>query len=105
MRQITSLLILYSHSLGDNISTPLYPHQKKALTFLLEREKETIPPSGKQASLWQPQHNGSWLNALTQEVVHGPSPEPKGALLADDMGLGKSLVGSSHVFISPLIFT
>lgn len=75
---------------GDNISTPLYPHQKKALSFLLEREQELVLAKGKAASLWHCNGSG-WQNSVTQEIVFSKPAEPKCALLADDMGLGKTL--------------
>lgn len=76
-----------------NISTPLYPHQRKALSFLLEREQELeIKSSGKTASLWCCNGSG-WKNSVTQEIVYSKPKECKGALLADDMGLGKTIVG------------
>ncbi|KIM24131.1 hypothetical protein M408DRAFT_331903 [Serendipita vermifera MAFF 305830] len=76
---------------GTNISTSLYPHQRKALSFLLEREQElVISATGKATSLWQCNGSG-WKNVVTQEVVYTKPSECKGALLADDMGLGKTL--------------
>ncbi|KAG8844434.1 hypothetical protein FRC20_003537, partial [Serendipita sp. 405] len=76
---------------GINISTSLYPHQKKALSFLLEREQELVlGANGKATSLWQCNGSG-WQNSVTQEIVYSKPEECKGALLADDMGLGKTL--------------
>jgi SWI/SNF-related matrix-associated actin-dependent regulator of chromatin subfamily A3 len=76
-----------------NIATPLYPHQRKALSFLLEREQElAVTAQGKSASLWHCNGSG-WKNSVTQEIVYTKPDECKGALLADDMGLGKTLVG------------
>jgi SWI/SNF-related matrix-associated actin-dependent regulator of chromatin subfamily A3 len=82
---------------GSNICTNLYPHQKKAVTFLLEREQEIVCPVGKAASLWN-QHGHGWQNVITQEIVFTRPRECKGALLADDMGLGKSLVSRFSSF-------
>jgi hypothetical protein len=74
---------------GSEIATKLYPHQKKALTFLLDREKEQEPPGGF-SSLWQKrchQLTGRpiWLNVVTQKEVYEAPKEPKGAILADDV--------------------
>ncbi|KZS95776.1 hypothetical protein SISNIDRAFT_494062 [Sistotremastrum niveocremeum HHB9708] len=71
-----------------SVATTLYPHQKQALTFLLEREGETHGGN----RIWKRNPSGhSWTNIVTQnEVFHEPK-EPKSALLADDMGLGKTI--------------
>jgi len=74
---------------GFEIATKLYPHQKKALTFLLDREKEQEPPGGF-SSLWQKrchQLTGRtiWLNVITQKEDYEAPKEPKGAILADDV--------------------
>ncbi|KAG8898849.1 hypothetical protein FRB99_007122 [Tulasnella sp. 403] len=81
---------------GPNIATNLYPHQKKALTFLLERELEREAPPGKSSSLWQPRKDPSgrvraWYNVVTTKEVRQQPQECKGAILADDMGLGKTI--------------
>ncbi|KAH8119928.1 SNF2 family N-terminal domain-containing protein [Phellopilus nigrolimitatus] len=81
---------------SPDIATKLYPHQKKALTFLLEREKEIAGPDGKNSSLWQLRashhtHAKSWINLVTSKEVGTEPEECKGALLADDMGLGKTI--------------
>jgi hypothetical protein len=75
--------------IGFEIATKLYPHQKKALTFLLDREKEQEAPGGF-SSLWQKrchQLTGrtTWLNVITQKEVYEAPKEPKGAILADDV--------------------
>ncbi|KAF8634441.1 hypothetical protein AX15_000890 [Amanita polypyramis BW_CC] len=79
-----------------DIATKLYPHQKKALTFLLEREREITGPDGACSSLWQPgtnpwSHQKSWFHVVTQKEVFEEPIEAKGAILADDMGLGKTI--------------
>ncbi|KAG9000526.1 hypothetical protein FRB94_005376 [Tulasnella sp. JGI-2019a] len=81
---------------GPLIGTNLYPHQKKALTFLLEREKERSAPVGKSSSLWQPRPDPhgrirAWYNVVTTKEVRVQPVECKGAILADDMGLGKTI--------------
>lgn len=78
---------------GPNVATRLYPHQKKALTFILEREQEI---EAKGSSLWQPRKDPagrirSWHNVVTQKEVREKPIECKGAILADDMGLGKTI--------------
>ncbi|EKM61302.1 uncharacterized protein PHACADRAFT_247815 [Phanerochaete carnosa HHB-10118-sp] len=76
------------------IATKLYPHQKKALTFLLERECER--PGATSSSLWQERYNPiskerSWHHLITQKELFEEPPPTKGAILADDMGLGKTI--------------
>ncbi|KAG5636369.1 hypothetical protein H0H81_008287 [Sphagnurus paluster] len=78
------------------VATRLYPHQKKALTFLLEREREKRGPDGKFSSLWQLRTNPlsrqlSWFHIVTQKEVFEEPVETKGSILADDMGLGKTI--------------
>ncbi|KAG1908274.1 SNF2 family N-terminal domain-containing protein [Suillus fuscotomentosus] len=80
----------------NDIGTTLYPHQKKAVTFLLEREREKRCADGRYSSLWQPRndlHTGqsSWFHIVTQKEVFQEPQEAKGAILADDMGLGKTI--------------
>ncbi|KAF8917650.1 SNF2 family N-terminal domain-containing protein [Mucidula mucida] len=70
---------------APEVATKLYPHQKKALTFLLDREKER--PSGT-AFL---RMRSSWVNLVTQKEMFSEPEDSKGAILADDMGLGKTI--------------
>ncbi|KAI0673352.1 SNF2 family N-terminal domain-containing protein [Trametes maxima] len=78
------------------VATNLYPHQRKALTFLLAREQEWDAVDGKKLTLWQERinplsHQTSWVNVVTQAEVFTRPDEAKGAILADDMGLGKTI--------------
>jgi hypothetical protein len=77
---------------GSEIATKLYPHQKKALTFLLERERERPGFDGKFSSLWQQRSNllsrqPNWFHIVTQKEVFQEPQEAKGAILADDVRL------------------
>ncbi|KAJ3989558.1 SNF2 family N-terminal domain-containing protein [Lentinula detonsa] len=97
---------------ASEIATPLYPHQKKALTFLLEREREKPDQGGHFSSLWRRHKNGIngqdfWVHAVTEKEIFEEPQEAKGAILADDMGLGKTItcvsliaatLGSSKAF-------
>ncbi|CEL53826.1 hypothetical protein RSOLAG1IB_06607 [Rhizoctonia solani AG-1 IB] len=80
---------------GINVATQLYPHQKEALTFLLEREKEAKAPKSRAASLWTTRKDSkgrtTWYNIVTQKETRKEPAECKGAILADDMGLGKTI--------------
>ncbi|KAJ6519651.1 SNF2 family N-terminal domain-containing protein [Mycena sanguinolenta] len=77
-----------------DVATKLYPHQKKALTFLLEREREKPGADGTFSSLWQKRtsnHRPSWFHTITTKEVFQEPQETKCAILADDMGLGKTI--------------
>ena len=76
--------------LAPEVATKLYPHQKKALTFLLEREREKCGADGKFSSLWQLRTSPlsgqiSWFHIVTQREVFEEPREAKGAILADDV--------------------
>ncbi|BGO90936.1 hypothetical protein NBRC10512_002311 [Rhodotorula toruloides] len=93
------------------VSTPLYPHQKQALSFLLDREKLIdVPPQDRPGqeptvvSLWKRISDPygrptGWQNLVTDLHIAGarPPPQARGAILADDMGLGKTIVVISLV--------
>ncbi|KAJ7099632.1 SNF2 family N-terminal domain-containing protein [Mycena crocata] len=81
---------------SPDVATKLYPHQKKALTFLLEREREKPGSDGKFSSLWQMRtnsmsHRPCWVHTITTKEIFQEPKETKGAILADDMGLGKTI--------------
>ncbi|EAU92715.2 DNA repair protein RAD5 [Coprinopsis cinerea okayama7 len=81
---------------SPDVATKLYPHQKKALTFLLERERERCNSDGTYSSLWQKRMHPitrrvSWYHPVTSQEVFEEPRESKGAILADDMGLGKTI--------------
>lgn len=101
---------------SEMLHTKLYPHQKQALAFLLDREKlRTIDAvlnkkmnkhangEGEQEdeliSLWRPRKDLygrfiGWQHVVTEVEIGSdrPPPQCRGAILADDMGLGKTLV-------------
>lgn len=78
------------------IKTSLLKHQKQALHFMTEREKDKRHDESAQdeTSLWIKDHNNgrdSWRNVITDHTVPN-EPEPVlGGILADVMGLGKTL--------------
>ncbi|KAL1687389.1 SNF2 family N-terminal domain-containing protein [Schizophyllum commune] len=81
---------------AQEVATTLYPHQKQALTFLLQREREITCEDGNYSSLWQLRTNvhtlqKSWFHAVTNKIVNEEPNEAKSAILADDMGLGKTI--------------
>ena len=87
------------------IATKLYPHQKQALSFLLDREtlsdipKVAASEDQPVVSLWQRRVDPynrpiGWVNLVTDLSISGPAPPPRarGSILADDMGCGKTVV-------------
>jgi SWI/SNF related-matrix-associated actin-dependent regulator of chromatin subfamily C len=82
---------------GEFITTSLLPHQKQGLYFLIKHEntEDVDNQAGSTTSLWQyrPKNNGrpAWCHIITgEEVLEKPKPL-QGGILADMMGLGKSL--------------
>ncbi|KAL8357956.1 hypothetical protein RB598_002644 [Gaeumannomyces tritici] len=82
-----------SHSPEDILKTSLKPHQKQALTFLLQRE------SGwdfrqESADFWDLTQTGDatcFVNRISQAWHTDEPPEFCGGIVADPMGLGKTL--------------
>lgn len=79
------------------VLTPLLAHQKQALYFMTEKEKEQ--PAGNDAdgsySLWRlrVRNNGqrTYFNVITGKEERTKPAEIQGGILADMMGLGKTL--------------
>jgi SNF2 family DNA or RNA helicase len=81
-----------------NIKTELLSHQKQALFFLTEREEDRIIPKkdgGEVFHLWKSKHaaNGKtvYYNVITGTELPTRPPLMRGGILADVMGLGKTL--------------
>lgn len=67
------------------ITSPLYPHQKEALAWMMERENNnTLPPFWTYDKLMYENILSSFRTSNRPEVC-------RGGILADDMGLGKTL--------------
>ncbi|GAO18192.1 hypothetical protein UVI_02036950 [Ustilaginoidea virens] len=79
------------------ILTPLLRHQKQGLYFMATREKPLREQSNKTAmvSFWQTKINArgekSYSNVITGQEQRATPPETCGGILADMMGLGKTL--------------
>ncbi|XP_038607611.1 helicase-like transcription factor isoform X2 [Tachyglossus aculeatus] len=70
---------------AEAIGTPLLPHQKQALAWMVSRENsKELPP------FWE-QRNNSYYNTITNFSEKEPPENVLGGILADDMGLGKTL--------------
>lgn len=90
---------------GPLIAAKLFPHQKQALTFLLERERErrfeellerdASSSTPDHISLWSVVQQGGriqrYQNIVTQTMIDRRPVVCRGAILADDMGLGKTI--------------
>ncbi|KAG5950677.1 hypothetical protein E4U53_004596 [Claviceps sorghi] len=79
------------------ILTPLLQHQKQGLYFMATREKPLQEQSTEKGmvSIWQTKVNvrgeTSYLNVITGDEQRETPPETRGGILADMMGLGKTL--------------
>ncbi|KAG0043345.1 hypothetical protein BGZ83_011525 [Gryganskiella cystojenkinii] len=80
------------------LSTKMYKHQKQALYFLLEREKQedySDNEKNKLTSLWrqrqQMHRHPTYLNVVTSQETTIKPTSMLGGILADDMGLGKTI--------------
>lgn len=83
---------------GDRrLNTSLLPHQKEGLDFMMQRETGPVP---EEFSLWQSaQSNGRqcFRHLITKTEVRSAPSETGGGVLADEMGMGKSLAVLSLV--------
>lgn len=79
------------------IITPLLKHQRQGLYFMATREKPLAEQVNEKAmvSFWQTKINASgqksFSNVITGHEQKTPPPETRGGILADMMGLGKTL--------------
>ncbi|KAF9893205.1 hypothetical protein FE257_011628 [Aspergillus nanangensis] len=78
----------------DGIKTPLYPHQKQALSFLQRRERGWMLHAPDK-DVWAREESASgkmrYVNNITNDNQRNTPPDFRGGILADDMGLGKTL--------------
>ncbi|XP_029470884.1 LOW QUALITY PROTEIN: helicase-like transcription factor [Rhinatrema bivittatum] len=70
---------------AEAVATPLLPHQKQALAWMVSRENsKELPP------FWE-QRNNLYYNTLTNFSEKEKPENVLGGILGDDMGLGKTL--------------
>ncbi|XP_045440060.1 helicase-like transcription factor isoform X7 [Pipistrellus kuhlii] len=70
---------------AEAIETPLLPHQKQALAWMISRENsKELPP------FWE-QRSDLYYNTITNFSEKDRPENVHGGILADDMGLGKTL--------------
>ncbi|KAI8939996.1 hypothetical protein NX059_003719 [Plenodomus lindquistii] len=82
---------------SQHIETELYPHQKQALYFMVDKEQDhsAAEHDDRKDSLWKAHYrdNGrkSYLHVITGEERAEKPKSNLGGILADEMGLGKTL--------------
>lgn len=81
----------------STITTPLLKHQRQGLYFMMSRElsrEDSIKSTG-MVSFWQQKVDGlgqkKYVNVITGHTQAQPPQETRGGILADMMGLGKTL--------------
>ena len=81
----------------SRIVTPLLSHQKQGLYFMTNKEKERVFSDKEEdnSSLWRlklrPNGQRMYYNVITGKEERSKPPEVLGGILADMMGLGKTL--------------
>ncbi|TVY46997.1 putative SWI/SNF-related matrix-associated actin-dependent regulator of chromatin subfamily A member 3-like [Lachnellula occidentalis] len=86
------------------IATPLYVHQKKGLTFMIKREGGWQYDDSQEEDLWVKEIDEfghvKYTNTITEMSQSHEPPDSRGGLLADQMGLGKSLTMISLIALN-----
>jgi SNF2 family DNA or RNA helicase len=94
---------IFDHFANENIEetdaphgilTPLLPHQKQALTFMLRHESPPDYEDDTSSKLWSKKYSKTGIyyqEAVCNLTINEPPPVSLGGLLADVMGLGKTL--------------
>ncbi|ORY16159.1 SNF2 family N-terminal domain-domain-containing protein [Clohesyomyces aquaticus] len=93
----------------DRLRTSLLQHQMEALDFLTQRENGPVPD---EFSLWSPDEvdgQPCFRHAITNTISRIPPIETGGGILADEMGMGKTLsilalilrtLGEAHAWVA-----
>ncbi|KAH8587406.1 SNF2 family N-terminal domain-containing protein [Bisporella sp. PMI_857] len=94
---------LHTTEAPDIVTTQLYTHQKKALTFMINRENGW-KYDGSDKDFWAKEVDETgcltYTNMITGYPQKSQPPSTKGGLLADQMGLGKSLTMISLIALN-----
>ncbi|KAF2996999.1 hypothetical protein E8E14_002613 [Neopestalotiopsis sp. 37M] len=92
--------ILMERDTDRRMKTKLQHHQKQALDFILRRETGDLPAD---LTMWRETEDDDG-DTVYQHIITGSRrpqiAEAKGGILADDMGLGKSIVSLSVIAAS-----
>ncbi|WRT66541.1 uncharacterized protein IL334_003500 [Kwoniella shivajii] len=88
--------------LNGQLVVDILPHQSQALKWMIDRENPTLPasPSDKQVQFWVKQkgdHKDYFLNIATKTPQYDEPVLGKGGIIADGMGLGKTLTTLSLI--------
>ncbi|KAK4207840.1 SNF2 family N-terminal domain-containing protein [Rhypophila decipiens] len=84
--------ILCQRQVDGRIKTQLFPYQREAVDFILQREAVDVR---QELSLWEKTDESSNTPSYRHIINGAKSPlpdDPAGGILADEMGLGKTLV-------------
>ncbi|WWC70170.1 uncharacterized protein I206_104118 [Kwoniella pini CBS 10737] len=81
---------------SGQLNTDLLPHQSQALKWMIERENPKLPssPKDKPVQFWVKQkgdHKDYFLNVATKTPQYDEPVLGRGGIIADGMGLGKTL--------------
>lgn len=78
--------------IGDiDVKTELKPHQRSAVQFMVERETGRIAEGSKLWQYTEDETRTGYRHAVTGLWTAQPGSESGGGILADDMGMGKTL--------------
>ncbi|WWC62158.1 uncharacterized protein I303_104750 [Kwoniella dejecticola CBS 10117] len=81
---------------NGQLNTDILPHQSQALKWMIDRENPKLPatPKDKAVQFWIKQkgdHKDYYLNVATKTPQYDEPVLGKGGIIADGMGLGKTL--------------
>ncbi|KAH9870906.1 hypothetical protein J1614_006478 [Plenodomus biglobosus] len=94
---VTSSEVVPTREPSHHIKTELYPHQKQALYFMVDKEQDHsgAEHDSRKDSLWKPHYRDdgrkSYIHVITGEEKAEKPRSNFGGILADEMGLGKTL--------------
>ncbi|KAI9804759.1 MAG: hypothetical protein M1825_001127 [Sarcosagium campestre] len=87
--------ILYSENCQDGLKTQLYPYQRESAALMLQRESApSLMPDPRFERIQAPDGSSYLFDAQTYTLLRHEVKyeEPQGGILAETMGLGKSLI-------------